>query len=139
MAHRSFGTKVLGTARDPITFDFGLYSEERFTIVPTPSLGDTLDLYEAPEPTPENELETVRVLVRFIRRMLDPADVERFNTALRRIPADQAHVIIDAAAWIAKQVSHGFPTEPAPTSSSGRQARGRSSKQKPGTQPRSRK
>lgn len=136
MAHRSFGTKRVGGEREPITFDFGLYGEDQFTIIPEPSLGDTLDLYDAPEPAPENELETIRVLVRFIRRMLDPADVDRFNQALRRLPANQSHVVLDTAAWIAEQIS-GFPTEPAPTSSNGRQAAGRSSKQKSGTRPRS--
>lgn len=127
MPHRSFGAARVGADREPITFDFGLYGEETFTIVPSPSLGDTLDLYEAPEPTPENELESVRVLVRFIRRLLKPEDVGRFNAALHRLPADQAHVVVDLGAWIAEQVS-GFPTQPADTSSSGRQATGENSK-----------
>lgn len=126
MAHRSFGAARAGATREPITFDFGLFGEEQFTVVPTPSLGDTLDLYEAPEPTPENELETVRLLVRFIRRLLKPEDVDRFNAALRRLPADEAHVVLDLAAWIAEQVT-GFPTVPASTSSSGQQAAGETS------------
>lgn len=134
MAHRSFGTVRVAVDRSPVTFDFGVYGEETFTVIPTPSLGDTLDLYDAPEPTPENELETVRVLVRFIRRLLDPADVPRFNQALHRIPADQAYVVIEAATWIAEQVA-GFPPTPAATSSDGQQASGRSSSPRPAPNP----
>jgi hypothetical protein len=137
--HKTFGATRVGTAREPITFDFGLYGEERFTIVPTPSLGDTLDLYDTPEPTPENEFETVRVLVRFIRRMIDPDDVPRFNEALKRIPSDQGHIIIDLATWITEEVAAGFPIEPAPTSSSGQRVNGGGSRRKPASRSRSKK
>lgn len=139
MPHRSFGTERRGPVGESITFDFGLYGEETFTIIPQPSLGDTLDLYDVPEPTPKNELESVRALVRFIRRMLPEADIPRFEAALKRIPADQAHIVIDLGAWIAEQVSDGFPTSPAHTSSGGRQAPGPRSKRKSGTLSGSRK
>jgi hypothetical protein len=136
--HRSFGTVRATEAREPITFDFGVFGEEQFTIIPTPSLGDTFDLYDAPEPTPANELETVRVLARFIRRMLAPEDRHRFDEALKRIPADHGHVVVEAAAWIAEQVTP-FPEAPPPSSSGGRRNTGTTSKKKPGGTGRSRR
>lgn len=131
MAHRSFGTVRATEAREPITFDFGVFGEETFTVVPTPSLGDTLDLYDAPEPTPANELESVAILVRFLTRMLDPVDRPRFKAALTRIPADHAHVVIECAEWVASQVAP-FPAAPSPSSSGGRRNTGTSSKKRPG-------
>ena len=50
--HQSFGTVRAGIEREPITFDFGIWGNEQFTVVPEPSLGDTIELYDAPEPTP---------------------------------------------------------------------------------------
>lgn len=130
MPHQSFGTVRAGVEREPITFDFGLFGEETFRVVPDPSLGDTLDLLDAPEPTPDNELETLAVLTRFIRRLLPPEDRPRFNQALYRIPITEAPaVVIECAAWIAEQVA-GFPTSPPTTSSRGRQTRGARSKPK---------
>ena len=136
MAHRTFGAVRLAAEREPITFDFGIYGEETFTVVPEPSLGDCFDLYDAPEPTPENALEAARVLARFIERMLDPADRPRFQAALKRIPSSEAHVIIESATWIAEQVS-GFPTVPPASSSGGRRRTGSSSKRKPAGRTRS--
>lgn len=129
--HRSFGAVRSAVEREPITFDFGLYGEESFTVVPDPTLGDTFDLYDAPEPTPLNELESARTLARFIRRMLAPEDRARFDDALHRIPSSQCHIIIACATWISQQVTT-FPTSPPTTSSSGRQRSGRTSKPKPG-------
>lgn len=111
MAHRSFGTVKIGDPRDPITFDFGLWSEETFTVIPTPSLGATFDVQDAPEPNPENPGQAARVLSRFIESMLDPADVPRYRQALHRIPADQGHIVVEAAEWILEQLT-GFPTPP---------------------------
>jgi len=125
--HRTFGAVRTAATREPITFDFGLYGEETFTVVPDPSLGDTFDLYDAPEPTPSNELEVVRVLARFIRRMLAPEDRPRFDAALYRIPSTEAHIIIDAATFITEQVI-GFPTKPPTTSSRGRHPAGKTSR-----------
>jgi hypothetical protein len=136
MAHRSFGAVRLAPPRDPITFDLGLYGEDRFTVVPEPSLGDCFDLYDAPEPTPTNMLESARILARFVRRMVDPADQPRFDAALRRIPSTEAHVIVEAATWIAEQVT-GFPTTPPGGSSAGRQPTGNSSRRKSGGRPHS--
>lgn len=127
MPHQTFGAVRLAAEREPVTFDFGLYGEETFTVMPTPSLGDTFDLADAPEPTPQNELESARVIARFIRRMLQPEDRPRFDAALYRIPSTHVGIIIDCGVWIAGQVT-GRPTRPAPTSSSGRQATGSRSK-----------
>jgi len=132
MAHRTFGAVRLSPEREPITFDFGLYGEEQFTVVPEPTLGDCFDLYDAPEPTPSNELEAARACARFIERMLRPEDRPRFRLALHRIPSTEAHVIIECAQYIAEAVS-GFPTTPPDASSSGRPRTGTHSKSKPAT------
>jgi hypothetical protein len=130
MPHQSFGTVRTGVEREPITFDFGLYGEETFTVVPTPSFGDTFDLHDAPEPTnPASELELVRVLTRFVRRLLAPEDRARFDAALYRIPTDRPDIIIECAAWITPQVST-FPTVPPTTSSGGRPRSGTHSRPK---------
>lgn len=139
MPHQSFGTVRAGEEREPITFDFGLYGEETFTVVPTPSFGDTFDLHDAPEPTnTQNELILVRVLARFIRRLLPPEDRPRFDAALYRIPTDRPDIIIECAAWIAPQVT-GFPTRPPTTSSGGRARNGRTSSSKRAGAPRSKR
>lgn len=105
MGHQSFGTVRLVAEPDPITFDFGMFSEHTFTVVPEPTLGDTFDLYDAPEPdTPGNELEASRVCAQFIRRMLIPDDRGRFDQALYRIPTSHVGLIIDAARWITQEV-----------------------------------
>jgi hypothetical protein len=129
--HQSFGTVRAGVEREPITFDFGIYGEDTFTIVPEPTLGDTFDLADAPEPTTSNMLDASRAMARFIRRLLAPEDKQRFDLALYRIPASQAHVIVEAGAWIAEQVS-GFPTVPPASSSGGRRTAGMTSKKRPG-------
>lgn len=137
MAHRSFGAVRRAAEREPITFDFGRYGEETFAVVPDPSLGDTFELHDAPEPTPTNMLETSRILARFIRRMLSPEDRPRFDAALYRIPSTEVQIIIDCAAYITEQVS-GFPTRPPTDSSAGRRRTGSSSKRKPAGAARSR-
>lgn len=139
MPHRSFSAARTDEQLDPITFDFGALGEEAFTVRRAPSLGDVLDLYDAPEPAPENELQSVRVLVNFLRRMLEPEDVDRFNAALRRMPADSAlPVVLEAASWVAEQVS-GFPSPPAVNSSGGRRESGKPSRPRPGSAYRSRR
>lgn len=119
MAHRSFGTVRAAVEREAVTFDFGLFGEETFTVIPEPSLGDTFELYDAPEPAPGHELAAARVLARFIRRMLVPEDRQRFDAALFRIPVTEMAVVIDCAEWIARRVMP-FPSEPPTTSSGGR-------------------
>lgn len=129
MPHQSFGAVRAAAEREPTTFDFGLYGEETFTVVPEPSLGDTFDLHDAPEPTPTTIVAAARAVARFIRRMLVESDRARFDQALYRIPSSEAHVIIEAGEYITRAVL-GFPSEPAATSSDGRQATGRTSSAK---------
>lgn len=129
VTHRTFDAVRTAVQREPITFDFGIYGEETFTVVPDPSLGDCFELHDAPEPTPANTLESAKMLARFIRRMLDPDDRPRFDAALFRIPSTEMHVVIDCAEWIAEQVS-GFPTRPPAASSAGRQRTGKPSRPK---------
>lgn len=138
MAHRTFGAVRQSVQREPITFDFGIYGEETFTVVPEPTLGDCFDLADAPEPTPTNALEAARACSRFIRRMLDPTDHARFDAALHRIPSSEAIVIVDCAVWIAEQVT-GFPTSPPGSSSAGRGNTGKPSRPKSAGRPRSKK
>lgn len=138
MAHRSFGAVRRATQREAITFDFGVYGEETFTVIPDPSLGDCIELHDAPEPTPTNMLETARLLARFIRRMLAPEDRARFDAALFRIPSTELAIVVKCASWIAEQVS-GFPTQPPEVSSSGRPRTGANSRPKPAGRARSKR
>lgn len=131
MPHRSFGAARTLPLREPITFDFGMYGEETFTVVPEPSLGDTLELADAPEPAPETMVECARALAKFIRRMLIEEDRPRFDQALYRIPASQSHIIVEAGTYIAEQVS-GFPTTPPASSSGGRRTTGSTSRRTSG-------
>ena len=127
MAHRSFGTVRAGVEREPITFDFGVWGEDQFTVIPEPSLGDTFDLADAPEPAPETMVDAARAIASFLRKMIKPEDRVRFDQALYRIPASQAHVIVEAGAWVAEAVT-GFPSSPPSNSSAGRQSTGTTSK-----------
>ena len=138
MPHSTFGAVRLTAQREPITFTFGVWGEDVFTVVPEPSLGDCFDLADAPEPVASNMLEAAAVLARFIERMLDVDDRPRFREALKRIPASEAHVIVEAATWITEQVT-GFPTGPSKPSSVGRPITGRNSKPKPAGSTRLRK
>jgi hypothetical protein len=120
MAHRSFEAARLSEAREPITFDFGLYGQEQFTVTPDPSLGDTLELYGLPDDimTLDRESPTytksIQLLTRFIRRMLRAEDRERFDKALYAIPSTQSYIIVEVAEWICEQVVP-VPSKP-PTS-----------------------
>lgn len=129
MPHRSFAAARISEEREPITFDFGVFAEERFTVVPDPSLGDVFDLYDLPD---INEVTktmpgVIRTISRFIRRMLDPVDRPRFDQALYRIPSTQMFILVDTAAWIAEQVMP-VPSVPPSSSSSGRDSGGKSFK-----------
>lgn len=125
MPHRNFdaGRRAADPERDPVTFALG---GDTFTVVPDPSLGDTLDLADAPD-LPERQLdleqvvplELVRALKRFIRAMLDPDDRDRFDLALFRVPARDGYVFVEIASYITEHVT-GFPTEPPANSSGGR-------------------
>lgn len=128
MPHRSFDAARRAYQRDvdPITFDYG---GDTFTVIPDPTLGDTFDLMDTPEPTPENEAQAVRTLVRFVRRLLPAEDRSRFDQAHYRIPSSEGAVIIDLASWITEQVTTRPPVPPT-ISSRGRRTTGRSSKKR---------
>jgi len=127
--HRSFDAarRAYEAQRDPVTFDYG---GETFTVVPDPTLGDTFELMDAPEITPETEQQAVRALVKFVRRMLPPEDRARFDQAHYRIPSTEGPVIIEMAAWIAEQVTTR-PTVPPASSSGGRRTTGPRSTTRP--------
>lgn len=127
MPHQSFGAVRTVAEREPVTFDFGMFGEETFTVVPEPTLGDTFDLADAPEPTPDTMLDAARVCAKFVRRMLVAEDRPRFDQALYRIPASHAHLIVDATRYITEQVI-GRPSQPSATSSGGRRRTGNKSK-----------
>ncbi len=124
MPRRSFGAARRSAAAERIVFTLGPFFEE-FTVVPEPSLGDTLEVYAAPEPSPSNMIESAAILAKFIRRMLVPEDRDRFDRTLYRMtPASDAAVaIVDCACWITEQVT-GFPTVPPGDSSPGRPTSG---------------
>lgn len=127
MPRRSFGAARRTAAAEPIVFTLGPFLEE-FTVVPEPSLGDTLEVYAAPEPGPTNMIESAALLAKFIRRMLVPEDRDRFDRTLYRMtPANEAAVdIVECATWITEQVT-GFPTVPPGSSSAGRHTSGTTS------------
>lgn len=122
--------------RDPVSFSLG---GEQFEVLLDPSLGDTFDLYDAPEVrfnedgtvafdnSNASDLQLVRVLSRFIERSLPLEQRPTFQRALYRVPATDGYVIIEAALWIVEQVTT-FPTEPPASSSPGRPRNGRRSK-----------
>jgi len=111
----------------PLTFPF---DGTVFRVLREPSLGDTLELYDAPEFDPgRNDLETVRTLSAFIRRMIDPAQREEWDRKLFHFPASEAPAIVELASWITAQVT-GFPTSPPGSSSGGRPRAGASSRRR---------
>lgn len=140
MAHRDFDAsrRAYQVDRDRVTFSLG---GEEFEVLLDPSLGDTFDLYDAPEvrfnpdgtvafdETKGGDLLLVRTLTRFLERSLPLEQRATFQRALYRIPARQGHVIIEAALWIVEQVT-AFPTVPPANSSPGRPPRGAASKTK---------
>lgn len=121
--------------RDPVTFALG---GETFEVLLDPSLGDTFDLYDAPEVRLDaqgrpifdadnpSDIVLVRMLKRFIERALPFEQRDAWQRAMYRIPAAEAGVIVECAMWIVEQMTT-FPTEPPASSSSGRQSTGRDS------------
>lgn len=135
MPHADFDAsrRAYQVDRDPVTFTLG---GETFTVLPDPSLGDTFDLADAPEitdadlsPDGSPDLVLVRVLARFIRRMLPADDRARFDRALYTVPSTHAYVIVECAVFITEQVTTR-PSEPSGNSSPGRRTTttGRASK-----------
>lgn len=131
-------------ALKPITFDFDaarrayapaaapevkfLFMGEWFTLISEPLLGDTFDLRDAPEHAiGENDLDTIRVVTRFVRMMLSENDRPRWDDAIRRLPVSQAYTLVELLEWITRRVTT-FPTSPPADSSAGRRANGRTSR-----------
>jgi hypothetical protein len=136
MRRPAFGAAIREADDTPLEFEFGPWGEV-FACMPAPSFGDVRDLHDAPEPAPANMLESAEICARFIRRMLVEDDKPRWDRTLYKIEARQcAAAIVDAAAWIAQQVS-GFPTVPPASSTGGRQPTGTSSKTGSARSPRS--
>jgi hypothetical protein len=106
-------------APEPVTFHYG---GQLFTVLPSPTLGDVIELAYAPEPTPETEEQAAFVALQFVRRLLPREDRPRFDQAHYTIEARKAApAILELVTWITQQVT-GFPTEPpapSPPSASG--------------------
>lgn len=126
MGHKVFAAVVGATVREPVTFSIGLLGEEKFTISPDPSLGDTFDLWLTPEDVATDDAQAGILIAKFIRRMLIPADRDRFDQALYRLPASQLPTLVDVATWIVEQMS-GFGDGPSDSSAHGSSSIGRPS------------
>jgi hypothetical protein len=120
VGHRDFDAvrSKYTVERDPITFQL---AGEAFTCLPEPSLGDVFAVYDAPDVDPDefsaeraDHVRLVRILVRFIRKMVVPEDRDRFEGALLRVPASHGFVIIELGQWIVTQVTNR-PTVPSAT------------------------
>lgn len=109
---------------DPVRF---LLGGETFTLLDAIPLGATLDLHDAPEPSPSTLNEAVVALVRFIDRVLIDEDRERFKELLRRRndPID-GWDIIELGDRIARHFTNR-PTVPSSDSSAGRPPDGETS------------
>lgn len=135
MTHRSFPRTAGLVLQEPVTFDLG---GEQFTCRLRPSLGDTFELMDAPEPTPETTAQAVYTIARFIRRLLIEEDQERWHELMFTLGQEDCGTLIELASWLAEQFS-GFPTEPPASSSAGRRANGTTSKKRGAGTTRSRK
>jgi len=124
MPHRDFALAKARTLQEQITFTFG---GESFTVAERPSLGDTFDLMEVPDPTPTNMAQAAFQLAQFIRRMLIPDDRERWEKVLHEIPQTQVVDVIELGTWLAEEVT-GRPFSQPATSSGGPRRTGQSSK-----------
>jgi hypothetical protein len=129
MAHFDADAALRGyplARRETVTFTIG---DEKFVALPEPSLGDALDLHDAPEITPTTNGEAVFALAHFIERMLPDEDRPRFRTALRAIPATQGGIVVELGDWLVEQIT-GNPTKPPGSSASGRSTTGPTSKKR---------
>jgi hypothetical protein len=106
-------------------------ADEVFAVATEPSLGDTFDLMDAPEPTPENEAQAVRALSRFLERVIVPEERARYQALLYRLPRGQGSAILTATAVELVERLTGFPSAPLASSSGTRRATG--SRTKPAT------
>jgi hypothetical protein len=134
-----------GEERELVTFTL---AGETFMVLPDPTLGDTFDLADAPEipenfdPTRSQDMQLVRLLSKFIRKMLPVEERPRYDQALYKVPTSHTVVIIEIASYIAEHVivpgvEIANPVLPPTTFSRGRRTTGHSSKSKSGGRNRS--
>lgn len=115
---------------DPLTFTlFG----HLYTCAPAPSLGDSFDLMDAPEPM-NDEPEAVRALCRFIRRMLIEPDKIHWDQATYKLDGRDGPLIIAIGVDLTEQYANR-PTEPPSGSSDGRPGTGAKSNAPPASTP----
>lgn len=103
-------------------------ADEVFTVATEPSLGDTFDLMDAPEPTPENEAQAVRALSRFLERVIVPEDRARYQALLYRLPRGQGSLVLMKTATELVERLTGFPSAPPVSFSDTRRGTGTKSK-----------
>lgn len=114
---------------EPIAF---VYGGERFEVVAGPTLGDVMELHDAPEIVNETDEAAALAILKFVRRLLPVADRQRFDAAHFSIPARQAApAMIRLGTWITEQVT-GFPTKPPDSSATVPPSNGRTSSKRTG-------
>jgi hypothetical protein len=124
MPHRDFDAARAERERqvEPVTFTLG---GETFQCV-APSVGDALDLADAPEPE-SSLIGSVKAIAKFIDKILIPADRGRFKKLLRKMDTPHGPVnsydLIEVGMWLAEEYA-GRPTEPSTDSSGGRATTG---------------
>jgi hypothetical protein len=123
--HRDFDAARAERERivDPVTFTLG---GEQFQCVLAPSVGDALDLADAPEPE-TSLIGSVRAIVAFIDKILVPADRAKFGEVIRKMDAPHGPVnsydVIEVGVWLSEEFS-GRPTVPSTDSAGGRETTG---------------
>ena len=128
MPHRDFDAARAERERktEPVTFRLG---GEDFTCVLAPSVGDALDLADAPEPE-ASLIGSVRAIVRFVDKMLVAGDRERFAALIRQMDTPHGPInsydLIELGVWLGEEYG-GRPTEPSTESWDGRETTGRAS------------
>lgn len=137
MPHRDFDAarRAYDTVTpDPVSFTL---AGEEFTCLLDPTIGDTFEMIDAPDITPEDYDPTnpahprlMMKIARYVQRMLPVEERPRFDAALYRIPVTHLAVILDVANFITEEVVDR-PTGPPASFSSGRPESGTSSKNEP--------
>lgn len=125
MPHRDFDAARAERERkvEPVTFRLG---GQDFTCVLAPSVGDALDLADAPEPE-ASLVGSVRAIVRFVDKMLVAEDRQRFADLIRSLDTPHGPVnsydLVELGVWLGEEYG-GRPTEPSTESSRGRETTG---------------
>lgn len=125
MPYRAFVVARANALGEELGFEF---AGESFRCRPSPTLGDTFDLMDAPEPAPETLAQAARAIARFVRRLLaDDTERARWDDLLRRTGNEGLPALIDLGTWLAEQVA-AIPPKPPASSRGGRRPTGKSSK-----------